>query len=484
MADWVKISSLPEFSGGAAEGGPLFGDNGAEANPFAQGAAHYPAGSAAFPAENTRADQSAFSAPAHAPSASALPDLFASPPSGSAEAAATPAFAGFEASPSADPFAAPARSVGNGSGMASSAGLTGQRHENSVLFSLSNLEALAKPSPAPMPVAASPRSSPSAPTTEGSGLIDIRAMASMTLGASSGPTSRSDANDLPAFSAPQFSPVAPVLLPVSHGGGMPGWAKVTLGALGLVFVALAIVIIKLLASPASAPVAPTAPVVAQPSAPAQPTAAAPPVTASPPKPAAPEPPLPPREAPVAAATPDKGDKGDKGDHHGKAPAARPAAPGGKRPGAATRPEPPTERPSVAAAARPEPPPPGKAAPAAPEDEITRLIKGATGSKTPAAAARPEPEAAPAKAAASLGQEDIVRGMNGVMPKTRDCYNQYKVPGLAMVNITVDPSGRVSAANVGGKFAGTPTGGCIENAVKTAKFPRSSGLNFKWPVNLH
>jgi predicted Zn finger-like uncharacterized protein len=491
MADWVKISSLPEFASGGAggEAGPLFGENGAEANPFAQSPSSYPgAGAGAFAAESTRSEPDAFGAPAHAhaPAAAAMPDLFASP-SGAAAEAHSPlgGFGGFDAGPSGDPFAAPPRAVGNGAGMASnSSSLTGQRHENSVLFSLSNLEALAKPSPAPMPVSAQ-RPGHASPVTEGSGLIDIRAMASMTLGASSGPSAKSDASDLPAFSAPQFSPVAPVLLPVSHSGGMPGWAKITLGALALVFVALAAVIIKLLMAPAApAP----APVVAQPSIPTAPSTA--PGVQSPPatRPVVTTPPpppenLPPREAPVAAA----GDKGgDKGDHHaGKAPAAH-TAPGTKRPGGKA-PEAAPERPVAAAPApRPEPAPAAREKPAAPEDEITRLIKGATSSSSRPAptAARPEPEARPEKAAASLGSEDIVKGMNGIMPKTRECFNQYKVPGLAMVNVTVDPRGKVSAANVGGKFAGTPTGGCIESAVKSAKFPPSAGLNFKWPVNLH
>ena len=100
-------------------------------------------------------------------------------------------------------------------------GLTGQRHENSVLFSLANLEALAKPAQSSMPMARSSAQPVSnSTTTEGSGLIDIRAMANMTLG---GVSAKSDTrgDDLPAFSAPQFSPVAPVLLPMGSSRHPP-----------------------------------------------------------------------------------------------------------------------------------------------------------------------------------------------------------------------------------------------------------------------
>ena len=65
-------------------------------------------------------------------------------------------------------------------------------------------------------------------------------------------------------------------------------------------------------------------------------------------------------------------------------------------------------------------------------------------------------------------------MNGVKAKVSDCYNQFKVPGMAMVNIVIGKNGKVDSATVTGKFAGTPTGACVEKAVKTATFPPSDG----------
>src|SRR6185295_17051658 len=83
-------------------------------------------------------------------------------------------------------------------GNGASGALTGQRHENSVLFSLSNLEALAAPSSSPASMAPRPGLS-STGGSEGSGLIDIRSMAQMTLG-NQGEARVS--SDLPTFGAP------------------------------------------------------------------------------------------------------------------------------------------------------------------------------------------------------------------------------------------------------------------------------------------
>src|SRR5690606_7293279 len=73
--------------------------------------------------------------------------------------------------------------------------LRGQRNENSVLFSLNNLASLAQDAPKAASPSPSPSSAPSASAqpgmaeaggTEGSGLIDIRSMAQVYLGDSSG----------------------------------------------------------------------------------------------------------------------------------------------------------------------------------------------------------------------------------------------------------------------------------------------------------
>jgi predicted Zn finger-like uncharacterized protein len=251
LADWVKIGGLAEFSQAHAEGGGPSGPP--AANPF--GGAE-PGGLFAGAATNGSAPAAdVFTSPS-APSAGGgrAGDLFAAPTSPAGDNAVTAisagGYGGYESS-------LPASAGGGQAG-----GLTGQRHENSVLFSLSNLEALAKPSAssAPLPVARGSAPSSTA-TTQGSGLIDIRAMANMTLGGQGGSAARSDSrgSDLPAFSAPQFSPVAPVLLAPSSS--VPKWFIPVLAVFGVCVIGLVIASAKLF-SRSDAPVVAVAPPVA------------------------------------------------------------------------------------------------------------------------------------------------------------------------------------------------------------------------------
>jgi hypothetical protein len=53
----------------------------------------------------------------------------------------------------------------------------------------------------------------------------------------------------------------------------------------------------------------------------------------------------------------------------------------------------------------------------------------------------------------------------------------------MANVVIAKNGKVSNANVTGKFAGTPTGACVETAVKTARFPPSDGFVTPYPFQL-
>jgi len=52
----------------------------------------------------------------------------------------------------------------------------------------------------------------------------------------------------------------------------------------------------------------------------------------------------------------------------------------------------------------------------------------------------------------------------------------------MVNIEIS-YGRVTAATVTGKFAGTPTGDCVERVVKTATFPVAQEFRTPYPFQL-
>ena len=90
---------------------------------------------------------------------------------------------------------------------------------------------------------------------------------------------------------------------------------------------------------------------------------------------------------------------------------------------------------------------------------------------------------PAASAGPLAKGAVVAGMNSVKPKVAACYNEFKVQGMAMVNVVIGKSGKVTSATVTGKFAGTPTGACVEKAVKSASFPPSDGLQTPYPFQL-
>ena len=81
------------------------------------------------------------------------------------------------------------------------------------------------------------------------------------------------------------------------------------------------------------------------------------------------------------------------------------------------------------------------------------------------------------------EERARRGSERCSAKVQACYNQFKVPGTAMVTVVIAKSGKVTSSTVTGKFAGTPTGTCVEAAVKTASFPPSDGFTTPYPFQL-
>jgi predicted Zn finger-like uncharacterized protein len=271
FADWLRLADVPEFADVAAAaapstsiGGELFSDSG-------QTAISDPLPSGGFFGAGLAGQEAARS------SGSGHTRL----PSGG-EDDAFPAGAGASASEGADLFGAapmmaradsgrvrgrPANGAAGASGRHDGGrieNLTAQRSENSVLFSLANLQSLASPA------TAAPK--PSATTsTEGSGLIDIRAMAASTLkapggGSSSlfgGGDSRAGEDDLPAFGA--FSSAAPVLLSIPSQSGPPKWIYALVVLAALMIIAVGVAAFSILGKPVivEAPPPPPAPVVAK-----------------------------------------------------------------------------------------------------------------------------------------------------------------------------------------------------------------------------
>jgi len=461
LADWVKLSSVPELAQASSPQATPGAQRTAEPAPARRSSAMRAHGSSREAPVAAAPSEDIFSKPA--PAASASADLFASPAvayssaASEAPATASPAFAfGGAAAPAPEPAT---RTPGNGAGESH---MTGQRNENSVLFSLANLEALAVPSSS-----TSARVPSTTSTTEGSGLIDIRSMAARTIGESGRDDAFGGSDSLPTFSTPQFSPVAPVFLPMASSGP-PKWVYPVLGVLGLGIVALGFGIYKVVSVPPPPPPAPPQIVVpALVPAPAPAAAAAPtpgaPAAAQPAKTAATE------EKPgeEKAATEKKKSSGRGGKSSAKAQ---------------------TESASSAKSAQPasEPVPAPAPAPAKPKKggSIDDLLDQVNTNRR-GGGEEPKPKkVVTAAALPPLSQSDIVSAMKAVQPRVKECYNQYKVAGIANVSISISKGGRVASATVTGKFAGTPSGTCVEAAAKTAKFPPCEAMSFPWPFQLH
>ena len=149
----------------------------------------------------------------------------------------------------------PAAASAASAGAAASTKLRGERNENSVLFSLNNLAQLASNSPAPAPAASSSSSAGHATGAaggEGSGLIDIRSMASAYLGGSAGGAAKPTAtagigsiDDLPVFGGGGFSEPA-VIMPTVSRSNNNKVLYVMIGAVGLLAIAAVIMVVILL----------------------------------------------------------------------------------------------------------------------------------------------------------------------------------------------------------------------------------------------
>jgi predicted Zn finger-like uncharacterized protein len=142
---------------------------------------------------------------------------------------------------------------------AASSKLRGERNENSVLFSLNNLAQLASDKPAPSSSSSSSSGSSTmaghasgAAGGEGSGLIDIRSMASAYMGGSAGSSSKPSTasaigsiDDLPVFGGGGFSEPA-VIVPTARAQSNPKMMYILIGSVGLLAVAAIILVVVLL----------------------------------------------------------------------------------------------------------------------------------------------------------------------------------------------------------------------------------------------
>jgi hypothetical protein len=85
----------------------------------------------------------------------------------------------------------------------------------------------------------------------------------------------------------------------------------------------------------------------------------------------------------------------------------------------------------------------------------------------------------------LTAAQIKAAMKPVKDAADQCFADYGVAGDAKLHVTVAADGSVLSVEVKGDFAGTPTGTCLEDAVKATTFPKTqkSKQSFKYPIVL-
>lgn len=374
-----------------------------------------------------------------------------------------------------------------GSGAMSENELIGQRNENSVLFSLSSLDQVKAVS---APSGEDQAGAQGAAGAEGSGLIDIQALASAHQ-AMKGSGQAAGPADLPGLDS-QFGAGTmsmPALMPMgSHRDNRP----LIIGAVVLVvllFLALGGVIFFLATKEDPAPV------VQEVIQPAQQEGQADQQQPTDPAAEAEE-----AEAAAAAAKAVEGEEGDskkdedeealaaaeeadedkkeEDDKKGsRAPAARSSSSSSSKPAAAAKP-----------AAKPKP-----KAQAKKDDDIFDLLDKKEDKKPAAKPSSGGASSGGGSAAAKNLPDKLSRSMvqstvNKYNGRIRNCYtdsNSNKLGGQVMVNYSIQPNGRVKSASVStAKFKGTDVGRCVEGVVKSMKFPETkSPLTVNYPFML-
>ncbi|HEU4728609.1 MAG TPA: GYF domain-containing protein [Kofleriaceae bacterium] len=396
----------------------------------------------------------------------------------------------------------------------SAAKLRGERNENSVLFSLNNLAQLASDKPAPAPShGAAPVGLGTAPGTaggEGSGLIDIRSMASAYLGSpSGGPAKPASAgigsiDDLPVFGGGGFSEPA-VIVPISNRSSNNKLLYALIGSVGLLVVAAVVVVVVLLKGGDNKPPQVAAATPTEKEQPADKAAEPPAAGAASANPAAVKPSEPagagtgPAPAQNAASEPRPAEGGNAGasgkDSHASAPPSEP------KPAA---PPPPAHKSStsstVAVASKQPRPSTPKAEPSAPKaespakdsggcDEVSCVLnnyEGACCAKFKKGGGKAAPSGGGSKPAGggdlpdSLDRSMISEGVAKVKARVMSCGDKSPAKGQVKVSVKVGPDGHVSSVTV----KNTPDAGlgnCVAGMMQKATFARTqSGGSFSYP----
>ena len=377
----------------------------------------------------------------------------------------------------ASPFAGEDDVVASSPSARAERSLTGARNESSVLFSLSNLSLLSTgPTGAPASSRASTATAsstaPPRASTEGSGLIDIRALAASGMGGAStgsstgsgigfgsgpGPTASDDRVDalLAIGGANPLSALAtPVLAPASAEPDRRPLLVVGLGLFAVLVVAVAAVtVVVLTRRPAPGPEVAmpevTAPAMTEPEVTA-PTAAAPPGA-----------------GPRATPEPARSEVREPDVEAVEADATRVSASTERAPRRA-RNHPPRETP--AASPRPDTPPRGDRG----DRSLTRLLETALDGdrETPTReASPPAPSLAPAPA-----RSEVVAAMNRLSAPVRACGDGAH--GNATVSFAFGSDGAVRSADVTAAELPPAVRSCVAREARTARVPPFAQNTFR------
>jgi predicted Zn finger-like uncharacterized protein len=367
--------------------------------------------------------------------------------------------------------------------------MTGQRNENSVLFSLSNLQALATgPAASPAPSMSSSAAKPGHASGEGSGLIDIRALASATgVGGGGGgggggmpamgggPAKKESVDDLLSIGtgAPMMGGLgAPILAPVQEEKSNKGLVIAIAAAAGVVALAAVAIIVILvtkepepIAQASGAPVPTTGTGAIAPGVGTDSTATPGGTTATPTSPTTAEPVTP---TEPAAEGDDEGEEEERGSSgsSGSSMRRRGSSGGSSSSSSSSASSSGSSEPSSAAATMVTSMGGG--------DIDSLLDQALSGGMAPSMAAASSSSSASAGGGGNLpdtpSRDQVSSALRSVQGAVSSCGGGQH--GVAMVAITVSgSSGRVTNANVSGQFAGTPVGSCVARAVRGAQFPR-------------
>ena len=414
---------------------------------------------------------------------------------------------------------------------ANQAAMTGARNENSVLFSLSNLQALATGAPGGAPASSSSSSgstkSPSTPAPragmaagEGSGLIDIRALAGATgsMGGGGGGGAPARVDDLLSIGAPSpglgSALAAPVIIPEKKESGsgrglIIGGAFVGISVLAAAAV-IAVVMMNNQPDPATTAAA-TPPATATAGA-IQPGTAPPPTTPVATATATATPVAAGTEAAAGAGTPPPATETATAGSTGSSESSGGGGGGRRRGGGGGGGGGSSASASASAGSSSSGGSGGSAGSSAGAgagsgssgstatrassgggSDIDALLEGALsgggggsrrgssggggGSSTSGGGGGGGGGGgADSSLPQTPGRDDVIAAMNRVQPAVAACGGGQH--GTATVAIVVaGTTGRVTNATVSGQFSGTPVGSCIARAVRGATFPRFQRASF-------